>query len=80
MHVDKLIQFLTPQRLKKLPTKQQDAAVRMLQLIGLGRPVTGSWEQFVAKIVKGKRLDVSDFWAKVKDALTPEEPASASRQ
>jgi Ca-activated chloride channel family protein len=80
MHVDKLIQFLTPQRLQKLATKQLGVAVRMLQLIGLGRSVAGSWEQFVRPIVQGKRLHVSDFWAQVETALTLVEPETVARK
>jgi hypothetical protein len=80
MHVDKLIQFLTPQRLQKLGNKQLDAAVRMLQLIGLGRSITGSWEEFVRPIIQGKRLDLEDFWAKVESALTPVESETAARE
>jgi hypothetical protein len=52
----------------------------VLELIKAGRPVSGSWEQFVEKIVKNKRLDVSDFWAKVEGALTPVESAAVSRE
>ena len=78
MHVDKLIQFLTPQRLQKLHGKQLDAAVRMLQLIGLGRSITGSWEEFARTIVEGKRLHVSDFWSQVESVLTPVESETVS--
>ena len=78
VHVDKLIQFLTPQRLKTLATKQQDAAARMMQLIGLGRSITGSWEEFVRPIVRSKRMDALAFWAKVASALTPVESGALS--
>jgi hypothetical protein len=80
VHVVKLLRFLTPERLKQLSAKHESAARRVLELIKAGRPVSGSWEQFVEKIVKNKRLDVSDFWAKVEGALTPVESAAVSRE
>ena len=64
----------------QLSAKHESAARRVLELIKAGRPVSGSWEQFVEKIVKNKRLDVSDFWAKVEGALTPVESAAVSRE
>lgn len=73
MHVEKLTQFLTPHRLKKLEAKRESAAVRVLELIRIGRPVPGFWEEFVTLIVQSKRLEVSDFWTKVECTLTPVE-------
>jgi len=70
MHVEKLIQFLTPGRLEQLEAKRQSVAVRVLDLIGTGRPVPGYWEEFVTAIVKSRRLDVPAFWAKIEYALT----------
>jgi hypothetical protein len=75
MHVEKLIQFLTPQRLE---AKRESAAVRVLDLIRMGRPVPGSWEEFVTAIVQSKRLDVSEFWVKVECALTLVESGTIS--
>jgi Ca-activated chloride channel family protein len=69
-HVEKLIQFLTAERLKKLEAKHESAALRILELINMGQPIHGSWEQFVTTIVQSKGLDTSDFWTKVESALT----------
>jgi Ca-activated chloride channel homolog len=80
MHVEKLIQFLTPHRLKKLEAKRQSASVRVLELIRIGRSVPGSWEEFVTAIVQSKRLEVSDFWTKVDCPLTPVESGTVSSQ
>jgi Ca-activated chloride channel family protein len=80
MHVEKLIQFLTPQILKKLEAKRESAAVRVLELIRIGRPVPGSWEEFVTSIVESKRLDVPGFWMKVEHALTSLESGTISRE
>jgi Ca-activated chloride channel family protein len=80
MHVEKLIQFLTPSRLKKLEAKREGAAVRVLELIRIGRPVPGAWEDFVMAIVQSKRLEVSDFWTKVECTLTHVESGTVSRE
>jgi hypothetical protein len=80
IHVEKLIQFLTPQILKKLEANRERAAVRVLELIRMGRPVPSPWEEFVAAIVESKRWDVSDFWRKVECALTLVESGTISRE
>jgi len=80
MHVEKLLQFLMPQRLKKLKTKHERAALQALELIKAGRTVPGFWEEFVKPIVKGERFDVLHFWAKVESALTPVESMTVSRE
>jgi len=80
MHAEKLIQFLTPQRLKKLEANRERAAVRVLELIRMGQPVLGPWEEFVTAIVESKRLDVSDFWRNVECALTLVESGTVSRE
>ena len=80
MHVEKLLQFLTPARMKQLDAKHESAALRVVELIKRGRPVIGSWEQFVARIVQSKPLDIADFWTKVESALTLVESGSVSRE
>jgi hypothetical protein len=80
MHAEKLIQFLTPQGLKKLEANRERAAVRVLEVIMMGRPVPSPWEEFVTSIVQSKRLDVSDFWTKVECALTLVESGTVSRE
>jgi hypothetical protein len=80
MHVEKLVQFLTPQILKKLEANRERAAVRVLELIRMGRPVPSPWEEFATAIVESKRLDVSDFWTKVECALTLVESGTISRE
>jgi hypothetical protein len=71
MHAEKLLQFLTPHRLKRLEAKHESVAPCVLELIRTGRPVPGSWEEFVTPIVQSKRVDISDFWTKVESALAP---------
>jgi hypothetical protein len=78
VHVVKLLRFLTPERLKQLKAREESAARRMLELVKAGRPVPGSWEQFVLKIVKAKRFDISDFWMKVESALAPVRSATVA--
>ena len=80
MHAEKLIQFLAQQRLKKLEANCERAAVRVLELIRMGRPVPGPWEELVTAIVESERLDVSDFWTKVGCALTLVESGTVSRE
>jgi len=80
MHVEKLIQFLTPQRLKKLEANRERTAVRVLELIRMGRPVPGSWKEFVTAIVESKGLDVSDFWKKGEWELIVVESGTVSRE
>jgi len=78
VHVVKLLRFLTPERLKQLKAREESAARRVLELLRAGRPVPGSWEQFVLQIVKAKRFDVSDFWTKVERALAPVRSATVA--
>jgi hypothetical protein len=78
VHVVKLLRFLTPERLKQLKAREESAARRVLELLKAGRPVSGSWEQFVLKIVKAKRFDISDFWTKVESALAPVRSATVA--
>lgn len=80
MHVEKLLQFLRPEQLKRLKTREESAARRLWELIEAGRPVPGSWEQFVVTIVKGKRFEVSDFWTEVESALAPDASATVARE
>lgn len=80
MHVEKLIQFLTPQRLKTLEATRERAAAGVVEAIRMGRPIPGSWEEFVTAIVESKRLDVSDLWKKVECALTLVESNTVSRE
>jgi len=72
MHVEKLLQ--------RLKTREESAARRLWELIEAGRPVPGSWEQFVVTIVKGKRFEVSDFWTEVESALAPDASATVARE
>jgi len=80
MHVEKLIQFLTVERLKKLEAKHESAALRTLELIKMGQPIHCSWEQFVTLIVQSKGLDTSEFWTKVESVLTLVESGTIFRQ
>ena len=80
MHVEKLIEFLSPHRLKTLEAKRESAAVRVLELTRIGRPVPGSWEEFVTAIVRSKRLYISDLWTKVEYALTRLKSGTISRE
>jgi uncharacterized protein YegL len=80
IHVRRLNHFLTPERLKRLKIKYERAALQVLELIRTGRPVPGSWEEFVTPIARGKGFDVLHFWAKVDGAPTPAESATVSRE
>jgi hypothetical protein len=78
MHVQKLLQFLTSERLKKLEARCERAAQRVLEPIRMGRLIHGSWEQFVTTIVQSKQLDVADFWTKIESALKLATPSGRS--
>jgi len=80
MHAERLLQFLTPQRLKKLEAKQESVALCVLELIKTGRPVPGSWDEFVTPIVQSKRVDISDFWTKLESALALVASETVSRE
>ena len=77
MHVQKLLQFLTSERLKKLEGMCEHAAQRVLEAIRMGL-IHGSWEQFVITIVQSKQLDVADFWTKIESALKLATPSGRS--
>ena len=80
MHVEKLIQFLTPQRLNTLEANREKAAAGVVEAIKKGRRISGSWEEFVRAIVESKRLEGSDFWKKVECAHTFVESDTVSRE
>jgi hypothetical protein len=80
MHVEKLLQFLTPERLQKLGAKHESAALGIVESVKMGRPIHRQWEQFVKAIVQSKQLKVADFWTKLESALTPVESAPVSRE
>ena len=67
-------------RLNKLEAEQESAALRVLELIKMGRSVAGPWERFVTPIAESQGLEVSDFWAMVESALTLVESGNASPQ
>jgi hypothetical protein len=68
IHVQKLIDFLSAERVQQLNNGHQTAAVRILELLKQGKVVNGPWEQYVRQLVQGEKVNLKGFWLKLEIA------------
>ena len=78
MHVERLLQFLSPPSIEQLDAKHRTIALRILKLVRAGRSINGPWDQFAKELVDFGRLALSVFWAKLEIAAGERELSAKS--
>jgi hypothetical protein len=62
VHVDKLLRFLTPERMRKLDASYANLAAGVLEAIGKGRAPKGDWEKYARELAARQEVDQDAFW------------------
>jgi Ca-activated chloride channel homolog len=62
VHVDKLLRFLTAERLQKLDTSCANLVAGVLQAIDQGRTPKGDWQTYAGELAKRHEVNQSAFW------------------
>jgi len=75
VHVGRLLQYLNPDRIKRLASSQADLVSRTLEHIILGRSVKGDWLAMARKLAETHSTDLDVFWREIASELK----ASGSR-
>lgn len=70
VHVEKLLQYLTPDRIKRLGYPQANLVSRALELIATGRSLKGDWFPIARKLAETQSAQVDFFWREVAGALS----------
>jgi hypothetical protein len=65
VHVERLLQYLNPDRIKQLASSQADWVSRALEQIVAGRSVKGDWLVVARKLVETNSIDLDVFWREV---------------
>jgi Ca-activated chloride channel family protein len=62
VHVERLLQYLNSDRIKRLASSQADLVSRTLEHIISGRSVKGDWLVVARKLVETNSIDLDVFW------------------
>ena len=65
VHVERLLQYLNPDRIKRLASSQADWVSRALEQIVAGHSVKGDWLVVARKLVETNSIDLDVFWREV---------------
>jgi hypothetical protein len=65
VHVERLLQYLNPDRIKRLTSSQADLVSRALEQISTGRPAKGDWLAMARKLVETHSTDLDVFWREI---------------
>lgn len=69
MHVAKLQQFLSAERLKQLDAASADRAARTLEAIRKGQTLKGDWLETGKKLAGKDTMDVDEIWRQLGESL-----------
>jgi hypothetical protein len=75
VHVERLLQYLNPDRIKRLAPLQADLVSRALEQISTGRSARGDWLAMARKLAETHSTDLDVFWREIASELK----ASGSR-
>ena len=70
VHVEKLLQYLSPDRIKRLGYSKADLVSKALERIAAGRPLKGDWLPLARKLAETPSGHVDYFWREVAGALS----------
>ena len=65
VHVERLLQYLNPDRIKRLASSQADWVSRALEQIVAGHSVKGDWLVVARKLAETRSTDLDVFWREV---------------
>jgi hypothetical protein len=65
VHVERLLQYLNPDRIKRLASLQAELVSRALEQISTGRSVKGDWLPMARKLAETHCTDLDVFWREV---------------
>ena len=65
VHVERLLQYLNPDRIKRLASSQADWVSRALEQIVAGHSVKGDWLVIARKLAEANSIDQDVFWREV---------------
>jgi hypothetical protein len=65
VHVERLLQYLNPDRIKRLASSQADWVSRALEQIVAGHSVKGDWLGVARKLAETNSIDLDVFWREV---------------
>ena len=69
VHVERLLQYLNPDRIKRLGSLQADLVSRVLEQIAAGRSLRGDWFPIARKLAETQSVDLDVFWREVAEGL-----------
>jgi Ca-activated chloride channel homolog len=69
VHVKRLLQYLNPDRVKRLGSLQADLVSRVLEQMAIGRSLKGDWLPIARKLAETQSADLDVFWREVAEGL-----------